>query len=278
MNLVDPAKSAPLIWLRSLPESLRILVEAPLRNPRMWIGLAWMDVVQSYRRTMLGPAWITLNLVIFTAAMTLVYGALFSVPTKEYAAFLACGMIGWMWISALLNEVGNTFLNYSHFIKGTAIDKAFFIWAAVYKQAIVLAHHLVVYVVLVVFGVVPLTIYSLTFIPAVAVLFLISIPFTAVAAILFARYRDLSRLVSSTIIVLMMVTPVFWQPSMLSGWRLSFIHLNPLYYLVEFVRTPLLGKPLDPFIVTVVLGMGALFWIVGGLIYCRYQKYVVFWL
>ena len=244
----------------------------------MWIGLAWMDVVQSYRRTLLGPAWITLNLVIFTIAMTLVYGALFSVPTKEYAAFLACGMIGWLWISALLNEVGNTFINYSHFIKGTAIDKSFFIWASAYKQAIILAHHMVVYAVLVIFGIIPLTIYSLAVIPAVAVMFVISIPFTAIAAILFARYRDLSRLVSSLIIVLMMVTPVFWQPNMLTGWRLSFIHLNPLYYLVEFIRPPLLGKPLDPLIVAVVLGMGAAFWIFGAVIYRRYNKYVVFWL
>ena len=279
MSLVHPVGSdSQFFWLRFLPYSFRVFFDAPMRNPRLWAGLAWMDVVQSYRRTMLGPAWITVNLIIFTVAMTLVYGALFSVPTGEYAAFLVCGMIGWLWIAALLQEVGNTFLNYSHFIKSTAIDKTFFIWAAVYKQAIIFAHHMIVYAALVILGVVPFTIYSLAVIPVIIVMFLISIPFTAVAAILFARYRDLSRLVSSTIIVLMMVTPIFWQPNMLTGWRLQFIYFNPLYYVVEFIRTPLLGKPLDPFIVAVVLGMGALFWIVGAGVYRRYQKYVVFWL
>lgn len=53
---------------------------APLAQPSIWISLAWTDVVQSYRRTVLGPLWITASMVIFSLAMTLVYGALFGVP------------------------------------------------------------------------------------------------------------------------------------------------------------------------------------------------------
>jgi lipopolysaccharide transport system permease protein len=279
LNIARLASNHPTSnWLRLLPSSILALCEAPLRNPRLWTSLAWMDIVQNYRRTMLGPAWITVNLIIFTIAMTLVYGALFSVPTREYAAFLVCGMIGWFWVAAMLQEVGNTFLSYSHFIKSTSINKAFFIWVAVFKQTIILAHHMVVYAALVIFGVIPFTVYSFAFIPVIVVLFLISIPLTAIVSILFARYRDLSRLVSSLIIVLMMITPIFWQPGMLTGWRLKFVHLNPFYYIIEFIRTPLLGKPLDPTVVAVVLGMGIFFWVVGAEVYRRYQKYVVFWL
>src|SRR5690606_14615328 len=107
-------RSKPNLWL--IPPLFRPLAAAPLANPQIWIGLAWLDIVNSYRRTMLGPAWITLNLIIFTIAMTLVYGALFSVPTKEYSGYLLCGMMVWLWISALLNEVGNTFILYGHFL------------------------------------------------------------------------------------------------------------------------------------------------------------------
>lgn len=265
-------------WTRFLPEAFGALYIGPLRQPNIWIGLAWLDIVQNYRRTILGPIWITLNLFIFTFAMTLVYGALFGVPPKEYAGFLACGMIGWFWCSALLVEVGQTFINYSYFIKGTPMDKSLLVWAAAFKQVIVLGHHLIVYVGLVVLGIIPLTIYSLAFIPVVFVMFLMAIPITAITAILFARYRDLSRLVSSGIVVLMMITPIFWQANMLKGWRLHFVHLNPLYYLIEFMRTPLLGKPLEPFMIAVVLVLLVFFWVVGVGMYSRYQKYIVFWL
>jgi homopolymeric O-antigen transport system permease protein len=261
-----------------LPASIRALVEAPLRNVPMWTTLALMDIVQSYRRTVLGPAWITINLAIFTFAMSVVYGALFGIPTRDYVGYVACGMIAWMWVSAMLMEVGNTFMTYGNFIKSTSIDKSLFIWTTVFRQLIVLAHNLVVYVVLVVIGIVPITVYSLAFIPVVMVMFLISVPFTAVTAILFVRYRDLTRLISSSIIVLMMITPIFWQPHMLGGWRSHFIHLNPIYYIIEFIRTPLLGKPLNPLIVIVILAMGLCIWILGAAFYRRYQKYVVFWL
>lgn len=271
-------RDSPKSGVRFLQAAFGILLAAPLRNPRMWSGLAWMDIVQSYRRTVLGPAWITLNLVIFIVAMTLVYGALFSVPTREYTAFICCGLIAWLWIASLLTEVGNTFLNYGHFIKGTTTNKAFFVWAAVYKQLIVLAHHMIVYAALVLIGIIPFTVYSLAFIPVVIVMFITSIPLAAIIAILFTRYRDLSRLVSSVTVVLLMVTPIFWLPHMLTGWRLQFVHLNPFYYLVEFMRTPLLGQPLDLGIVAVVLAMAGLSWIIGAAAFYRYQKYVVFWL
>jgi ABC-type polysaccharide/polyol phosphate export permease len=265
-------------YVRLLPKPFQALVKTPLSRIPLWTQLAWMEVVQSYRRTLLGPLWITLNLVIFTVAMTLVYGALFSVPTREYAAFLACGMIGWVWVGALLTDVGNTFINYSPFIKGTPINKSLFIWTTVFKLVITLCHHMIVWLGLVFLGVIDLSIYSLFTVPAVIVLFLFSIPITGVAGILFTRYRDLQRLLQSMIVVLMMITPIFWQTSMVSGWRTAFFYLNPVYYLVEFLRAPLLGQREDPVVLAVILGMLCLAWIFGARFYQRYEKYVVFWM
>jgi ABC-type polysaccharide/polyol phosphate export permease len=265
-------------YIRRLPRSFQSLVRAPLHNIPQWTGIAWMETVQSYRRTLLGPFWITLNLTIFTIAMTLIYGAIFSMPTREYAAFVACGMISWSWSNALLTELGNTYINYSAFIRNASISKSIFIWTAVYKQVINLFHHLIVFAVLVLIGIVNLTFYSLLFIPAVFIMFLISIPLTASFAILFTRYRDLQRLIASSMIVIFMITPIFWQTTMISGWRTALYVFNPFYYLVEFMRMPLMGVAPDPLIVLVVLGLLVLSWIVGALFYTRYERYVVFWL
>lgn len=264
--------------MRFIPPLFRPLAAAPLATPSTWIGLAWLEIVHSYRRTILGPAWITLNLVIFTVAMTLVYGALFGVPTKEYAAYLLCGMMIWLWISALLNEVGNTFIQHGHFLKSIPMDKSILVWTAVHKQAIVFAHQLIVYAVMIVAQVISVNFYTLLAIPAVGILYLLSIPVTAMAAILFTRFRDLQRLVGSIMIVLLMVTPIFWQSHMVTGWRSLIVHLNPFYYIIEFVRAPLLGQlPSEP-VIWGVIGMTAAFWIVGSIMYRRYERFVIFWL
>lgn len=249
----------------------------PVRNCRLWVTLGWLDIVQNYRRTSLGPWWITANLAIFVIAMTFVYGALFGIPAKQYSAYILGGMIAWYWISALFSEVGNAFLNYTYFIKSTAVDKAQLVWATAFKLLLTFAHHLVLVIPYMVFGIIPLNFYTLQIIPAVAVLFLLSIPVTAVAAILFARYRDLQRFVASAVIILLLVTPIFWQPGMMKGWRSAFVDFNPVHYLVELIRRPLLGQPLDMATVAVACLLTMLAWVGGTLFFRRYQRYVVFW-
>ena len=265
-------------YMAWLPTPFQGFLRAPLQRIPMWTGLAWIETVQSYRRTLLGPFWITLSLGITVAAMTLVYGALFAVPSKDYAGYVACGMIGWVWCGALLTDVGNTFVNYSSFIRGTRIDKSLFIWSTCAKLVIVFCHQMIVWALLVLLGVVELNFFSLLLAPAVVVLFLFSIPVTAITSILFTRYRDLPRLISSSIVVLMMVTPIFWQAGMIKGWRSAVYYFNPVYYVIEFIRAPLLGRPEAPMIVAVMLGMLLAVWIFGVYFFRRYEKYVVFWL
>lgn len=279
MNIQLPVDQAPATLApKGRAGFLAPLIAGPLARPTVWMGLAWSDVVQSYRRTFFGPFWITLNLVIFATAMTLVMGSIFKVSAPDYAGYVVCGMIVWLWISAMLTDVGNTFLVYGQFLRSMPMDKAFFIWAAVGKQVIVLAHQMIVYAALILLGVVNVSPYTLLAIPAVAVLFLISVPFAAVASILFARYRDLPRLISGSIVLVIMLTPIFWKPDMIAGWRSAFVYLNPVYYVIDFVRSPLLGDPIKPLTAIVVLGLAAVLWIAGAAFYNRYQKYVVFWI
>lgn len=185
---------------------------APLAQPSIWISLAWTDVVQSYRRTVLGPLWITASMVIFSLAMTLVYGALFGVPTREYAAYVVCGMIGWYWVSALVTEGGSAFSAYGGYVKGMPIDKAQFVWAVAFKQVIVLAHSMPVYLALIPLGIVELNRHTLLFPLAFVIIFAISIPVVAVLRIVYVQYREIPRLVSSSIVIVLLITPVFLAP------------------------------------------------------------------
>jgi lipopolysaccharide transport system permease protein len=250
---------------------------APLNNWRLWTTLGWLDMLQTYRRTSLGPWWITANLAIFVIAMTFVYGALFGVPTREYSAYVLSGMIAWYWLSALLAEVGNCFINYNYFIKSTLIAKAQLVWATVYKVFLTFMHNIAIIAVYVLLGLIPLNLYTLQIVPAVLLLFLLSIPVTAIAGILFARYRDLQRLIGGVVIIVLMFTPVFWDASMMKGWRTTFVAVNPFHYLIELVRRPLLGQPLDQSTIVAAVLLTVVGWIVGTLFFRRYERYIVFW-
>jgi ABC-type polysaccharide/polyol phosphate export permease len=279
MNIQLPVGPAQTIArTRSSWDWLAPLVAGPLKRPKVWMNLAWSDVVQSYRRTMLGPFWITMNLVIFAFAMTIILGSVFKVPTESYAGYVVCGMIGWMWISAMLTDVGNTFVLHDQFLRSRPIDKSHFVWAAVAKQLIVLGHQLIVFACMIPIGLIQFTPYTLLAIPAIALLFAMSVPFAACIAILCTRYRDLPRLITGSIIIIMMMTPIFWKADMIAGWRSAFVYLNPFYYVVDLVRAPLLGEPLSLLTITVTLGITVMLWLLGASFYSRYQRYVVFWI
>ena len=68
---------------------------------------------------------------------------------------------------------------------------------------------------------------------------------------LVARYRDVGQIVTSIVRVLFFFTPVFWVASDLSNRQLVLLSgWNPLTYLLELFRTPLLGK--DPSTITLI--------------------------
>ena len=41
------------------------------------------------------------------------------------------------------------------------------------------------------------------------------------------------------------MTPIFWMPDVLTGLRVLLIDINILFHLIQTVRQPLLGLPID---------------------------------
>lgn len=256
----------------------RLELLSAVKTPRLWITLSWHEVVQSYRRTVFGPFWITLNMVIFALAMTLVYAALFGVRARDYGGYIVCSMMVWWWIMAIINESATALMNNGQLIRSLPCDKSIFIWSNAFKQVIIFCHSTLVYFALILVGLVKPTMYTFLAIPALALLFILSIPVIGILSILYVRYRDLQRLIGSVSIILMMVTPVFWKPDMMKGWRTAIFEYNPLYYLLEIVRAPLLGQPIQATVLLVVFGIALASWIIGLIFFQRYHRYVVYWL
>lgn len=76
-----------------------------------------MDISLRYRRTVIGPLWITQTLAATIASVGTVYAALFK---QDIAAFLppfAAGLIVWTLIATTLQEGSNVFVASGHLIK-----------------------------------------------------------------------------------------------------------------------------------------------------------------
>ena len=75
-------------------------------------------------------------------------------------------------------------------------------------------------------------------------------------AYLTARFRDLPHGVASMMQVLFFLTPVMFTPEKLAEKGLDFIYrYNPLYYLIEIVRYPLMQAKAAPNEVYIATGV-----------------------
>lgn len=86
-------------------------------NFPLWSMLGWSDIRQRYRRSALGPFWITLSTALFIALLGVIYSRIFNQDIATYLPYIAVGLICWGFIS------GTTIESCVVYIEGTAVIK-----------------------------------------------------------------------------------------------------------------------------------------------------------
>jgi ABC-type polysaccharide/polyol phosphate export permease len=106
---------------------------------------------------------------------------------------------------------------------------------------------------------------------------LITIFICTILCIVSTRYRDIPPLVSSIVSVLPVLTPVIWKKEMLGNYE-NYIYFNPLSFMIEIVRDPIIGvfPKLDIYIYNLVFLL-ALYLLANILIKYKGNR-IVFWI
>jgi lipopolysaccharide transport system permease protein len=210
------------------------------RNVELWSTLAWYDIVLRYRRSMLGPLWLTISMGIMLLGMGPLYSQLFNVPRTTFFPHLTLGIIFWSFFTATINEGCNVFIQAAPYLKHAEFPGSVFVWRSLAKNLIQLAHHMILYIPVAIWAGVPLSPRMLLFIPGMIVVLVNLHAMSITLGIVCARFRDVTQIVTSTLQLLMFLTPVFWFPESLPK-RAHLVLYNPLAQLLDVVRMPLLG-------------------------------------
>ncbi|MGC1551666.1 MAG: ABC transporter permease, partial [Bradyrhizobium sp.] len=92
---------------------------------RIWTILGWRDFYHQTNRTVLGPAWSVVGLVIMVGSLGFVYGSLLSTPARVGYPFTAAGLIAWFFISGCLQGGFTTFVNSAGTMKERTLPVSF---------------------------------------------------------------------------------------------------------------------------------------------------------
>lgn len=210
-------------------------------NWRTSYQLSLQDIMLRYRRSVLGPFWISASLVTTVLALAYVFSAVFQQALPDYIAYLAAGMMTWQLILALVQEGCGSVVEHASLLRNVALPLSVVAGRVVFRNAIILAHNLVAIIgVASAFGRPP-TLIALEALGGIATILLLGYFCALFAGPLCARFRDIPQAVQSVMQVIFFMTPIFWMPSAASH-RPIFTHGNPFYHLIELVRAPLLGQ------------------------------------
>jgi lipopolysaccharide transport system permease protein len=249
---------------------------AGTRHVDLWGTLAWYDIVLRYRRSLLGPWWITLSMGAMLLGMGPLYAALFGVPLARFYPHLALGIIFWNFLSTSINDGCQVFIAAAPYLKQGAVPRSVFVWRSLARQLFFLAHHLVLYVPVAIWAGLTLSPQMLLVLPGLLVVVVNLHALSITLGLLSARFRDVPNIVGSTLQLLMFLTPVFWFPEKLPG-RARFILYNPLAHLLDMLRLPLLGGYPAPGSVRLLVYFTVLNVAVAAVLYIRLRRHVVYW-
>lgn len=276
--VAGPAAATPRTEPRPMSASMLAIADLAegLVRWRLWGLMGWQDIKQRYRRSVLGPFWLTLSMGILVAALGILYGKLFGIAIDDYLPFLALGFLAWGLIAGVINEGCNALTAAEPFIKQMKLPFSLHIYRVVWRNLIIFAHNSVVYLgVMVVFGIWPGGA-GLLLLPGLALIVLNAVWVGLFFAMLCARFRDVPQIVASLMQVAFFMTPIIWKPELLGG-RVGFAQANPFFHFVELIRAPLLGNIPAPLTWGVVLAITLAGWCVAALFFRRFRSRISYW-
>jgi ABC-type polysaccharide/polyol phosphate export permease len=206
----------------------------------LWTRFAIHDIRQRFRRSAIGPLWITLSMGVMIATMGFVFSGLFHQSIGQILPYITVGIIFWGLLTSCINEGASVFVAAESFIRNVPVPISVHFYRMIARNLMIWLFNMVIYVlILLIFGILPNS-GVVWFIPGFLIFMLNAIWMSLAVAVISTRFRDVPQLITNLIQVVFFLTPIFWSPETMPG-RPAFIYYNPGFHLLEIVRAPLLG-------------------------------------
>jgi len=248
----------------------------------LWLYLGFFDVKSKYRRSILGPWWLTLSTLTVILMLGFLWSKIFNQPIHEFLPYFGTGYIFWLWMSSQVLEASNGFGSFSNLIRQQKISYFGLILRLTIKNFLILCHNSIIILFLILF----LLSYSdveiiyfkyFLFFIGLGIVQISLFFFCYIVATICTRYADFGQIVGVIVQLVFFFTPIIWQVESIKS-SMMIIDLNPIYHLITIIRDPLLGK--TPFLNSyyISISMMFIFGFLAMIFSGKYNKRISFWI
>jgi lipopolysaccharide transport system permease protein len=208
------------------------------------MALVKLDLRQRYRRSVLGIGWSLLNPIAMTVVFTVVFSNLLGNGDPiNYAASVLTGLAVWGFLRESALNGCRCFATNEAYIRQSPIPYTVYTLRTVLGQAIhsLIALGVVVAMIAIYRGDAAVFLRAGMILPGLLLIFLAAWAATTISAFVTVYFHDTQHLLEVLAQIMFFLTPIMYTRKLLDekhlGWM---VDANPVYWLMELTRTPLL--------------------------------------
>ena len=261
-------------------DTLSTYIRLCWRYRHFWVHLAFSDLRARFRRSYLGLLWLTLQPLLLTSMMSVVFIVVLKQPFKDYSVYLFSGLIVWDFITGCFNIGSATFLAAEGYIRQVRLPMIIYPMKALLYCSIVFGFAFsgfIIYCLLV-----KPSIFSwhwIFLLPFFGVLVLFGAPLTIISAITNIKFRDFQQSITLLLQMLMYASPIMFTRSIFDHPSLRlWTTINPIAALLDLFRDPLINDTVPALLsYAVVLLWATLLWGLASWMLIRNERKIVFY-
>ena len=203
-----------------------------IRYRALLTSLVSKEVRVRYRGSVLGFVWTFLNPVLLMCVYALVFSVYLRIEMKNYAVFMFCGLIPWLWFASAALEGVTSIVDGAGILTRAMIPAQIFPAVCVFSNMVNFLFSLpMLMIFLIAFGV--RLGWALTALPVIiAVQLIFTMGFVCTTSALNVQFRDIKHLLANIITLWFFISPILYPMEMIPDKYRALVHYNPMGVLV----------------------------------------------
>lgn len=198
------------------------------------------DFKTKYKRSILGVLWSFLNPLMTMAVQYVVFSTIFKSNIENFAVYLLSGIVCFNFFSEVTNMSLTSIVGNASLITKVYIPKVIYPMSRAFSSTINFLLSIIPLLVVMIVTKTPITVATLLLPFGIICLFALCLGVGLILSSLMVFFRDTQFLWGVFSMIWMYMTPIFYPESIITGWLLTLMKLNPLYHVIRFFRIILL--------------------------------------
>lgn len=216
------------------------------------------DLQAKYRKSVLGVAWSIVTPLGLVLIIGSVYSIVFGADPKIFIPSLFGGLTPWFFINSVADGGTGAFLSAEGYLKQTNVNAQIFPLKITLVGFVNLLYSMLAFFTIYLFLQPNLFNFKMLMIfPGLLLLLIFGSSLTNISAVLNLNIRDFQPLQSLVLQGVFYATPIIFPAQILKEKGFDLVYkLNPVYYIIEVVKGPMLGNTLpslEIYLITVIL-------------------------